>query len=146
MSEDKKQLISNINQNNNKNQSKEKVRISENLAEAQNNEKLINEFNEYFQNNNINKENLFSSFNNDNNNLNINKEFTNNQVNQFPFFLDKEQFYQSFVLFQKYIYWNMQKNYLQRINQEQTNNDIIKENLNNNNNGIKDNQYNKREK
>ena len=142
MSEDKKQLISNINQNNNKNQSKEKVRISENLAEAQNNEKLINEFNEYFQNNNINKENLFSSFNNDNNNLNINKEFTNNQVNQFPFFLDKEQFYQSFVLFQKYIYWNMQKNYLQRINQEQTNNDIIKENLNNNNNVIKDNQNN----
>ena len=111
--EDKKELIinnfgnkTNINQTNGKKQNA--------LDKDKTNENLINEFNEYFRSNNINKDIIFRSFNIDNND----KEFNNNEINQVPFILDKEQFYQSFVLFQKYIYWNMQKNYMQKINQE----------------------------
>ena len=115
-----------INEDKEKKENEEKVKLLDDDVMNKSNEILINEFNEYFRNNNINKDNLlFNSFN-----INNNKEFNINDANQLPFILDKDQFYQSFVLFQKYIYWNMQKKYNQKINQEQlnTNNNIVNAN------------------
>ena len=138
--EDQKEINNNINNKDFKNfkqEKEEKIKKNEREKMNMNNEHLINEFNEYFRNNNIQKENIFNSFNiNNNSNSNSNKEFNINGIELFPFILDKEQFYQSFVLFQKYIYWNMQKNYMEKINKENLNNKniIINDKQNNNNN------------
>ena len=101
--------------------SEEKIKSSDSKDINRTNEKLINEFDEYFENNYNNKDNNIPNMPNcfhieNNNDLNI------NGVNQFPCFLDKDQFYQSFLLFQRYLYWNMHKNYMQNINQKQNNN------------------------
>ena len=134
--EDQKEINNNFNNKDFKNfkqEKEEKIKKNEREKMNMNNEHLINEFNEYFRNNNIQKENIINSFN-INNNSNSNKEFNNNGIELFPFILDKEQFYQSFVLFQKYIYWNMQKNYMEKINQENLNNKNINDKQNNINN------------
>ena len=95
--------------------------------------KLITEFDEYFKNNITDKdENIINSLNIDNI-----KDLQEDEVNKLPFILNKDQFYQSFVLFQKYLYWNMHKNYMQNVeqskhtkNKEEKNKNSIK--INNN--------------
>ena len=73
-------------------------------------ENFLSEFNECFKNNNIdqNTNNLFYSFCMNNNQL------SQNDINQIPIVLNKDQLYNSFVLFQQYLYWNMRKNNLQK--------------------------------
>ena len=82
-----------------------------------NNETLMKEFDEYFKNNITNEER------NELNSLNIDniKELKSDEINKLPFILNKEQFYQSFVLFQKYLYWNIHKNYFQNLKKSNNN-------------------------
>lgn len=83
-----------------------------------NNEKLMKDFDEYFKNNITNEErNELNSINIDNI-----KELKSDEINKLPFILNKDQFYQSFVLFQKYLYWNIQRNYFHNL--EKSNNNI----------------------
>ena len=82
-----------------------------------NNEKLMGEFDEYFKNNITNEErNELDSINIDNI-----KELKNDEINKLPFILNKEQFYQSFVLFQKYLYWNIKKKCIQNLEKSKNN-------------------------
>ena len=82
-----------------------------------NNENLIEEFDEYFKNNITNEErNELNSINIDNI-----KELKSDEINKLPFILNKEQFYQSFVLFQKYLYWNIQKKCIQNLEKTKDN-------------------------
>ena len=90
--EDQKEINNNFNNKDFKNfkqEKEEKIKKNEREKMNMNNEHLINEFNEYFRNNNIQKENIINSFN-INNNSNSNKEFNNNGIELFPFILDKE--------------------------------------------------------
>ena len=106
-----------------------------------NNEKLMIEFEEYFNNNLDNKDNnIFNSLNLDNI-----KELSEDEVNKLPFILNKDQFYQSFVLFQKYLYWNMHRNYIQNLkNSKEKLNQEIKNNYKDNK--INDDKINEKKK
>jgi hypothetical protein len=106
-----------------------------------NNETLMKEFDEYFKNN------ITNEARNELNSINIDniKELKSDEINKLPFILNKEQFYQSFVLFQKYLYWNIQKNYIQNL--EKSNNSICQnqQNTNINNNQKSNNEDSKNE-
>ena len=73
------------------------------------------------------------------------KDLKSDEINKLPFILNKEQFHQSFVLFQKYLYWNIQRNYSQIL--EKSKDNIFQNQQNNNiNNSPKMNNENLKNK